>query len=270
MYNIEEIYIVKKPTNKYYSNLLNNSLNLKDRIILTINNIADTFYYNQSDNSIVFSKTLNPGDKISIKIDKLDIEKDNLFSSSQVKPGILLKKYSDITKFKSNHTYKLNVIANKTKFDTMFSSNIPYAIIKPKAIRIDTGTLFDNISDETILRILYKNSKEAMEMFLLTVTDTTSIVYPTYLKNYIRYKTDLDLVNAAYLSISADAGVKDKRLGNMQISTDVKLPYLKDLVKRFSELLKPNEDALSGNKVVSVGFKKGGTSFTYPGANRYF
>ena len=270
MYNVEEIYIVKKETNEYIPNLLKNSLNLKDKISVYINDNNVTFSYNSLNNSIVFNTILSIGDKISIKIDNLDISKENLFSSSQIKPGVLLKKYSDVVKFKSNHTYSLNIVTNKNKFKTSFSSNIPYAIIKPNAIRIDTGKLFENIDDETILRVIYKNAKEAMELYLLTVTDTTNITYPTYLKNYIRYKADLDLVNAAYLTISADAGVRDKRLGNMQVSADVKLPYLKDLIKRFSDLLKPNEDALSGNKTMSVGFKKGGTSFAYPGTDRYF
>lgn len=209
--------------------------------------------------TIIFSNPLEEGDKITIEdsiLDNVKIVTKNSYSRNAV-----FKIFSSLQKFKKNHTYNWSVNIKGVKYESKFATSFDPYYTTIKKIRLDTGTLLESVSDEIIAGFIYQNSKEAYEI----IGDVDEI--QPYVRNYVRYKTDIDLCYAIYLSISGKYGSQSKSIGNVEISKTIKLPYIDNMIARFKELLKPNEDLLNGDSNSVLSFVKAGDT-QYPVSGR--
>lgn len=202
---------------------------------------------------------MHEGDKISIFFES---ELNKVFTKSKYGKGAIYKMYSTEAKLKLNSMYKFHLEYDEN-FDMEFTSKYDPFFTTIKTIRNDTGTLLDNVKDETIADLIYDNSLYVINKLGDKADDLNEKV-PLHVKNVVRYKTDIDLCYAIYLSKSGKLGSFKKKLADLDVSNDVKLPFLSDMLSRFKELLKPNEDILDGdNADYTMGFVKA-KSKTYP------
>lgn len=214
-----------------------------------------------------FSIPLYTGDKVIIKDSILDNVK--LITKNSYSRNTLFKYFSSNTKFKSNQIYDFILNVNEEEYKTEFLTKYDPFYTTIEKIRLDTGDLLANIPDSQIAKVIYINSKEAYDKLVEAATNsdeetTTVTTIPTYAKNYVRYKTDIDFCYAIYLSISGKYGTQTKKVGDIQIESTVKLPYIDNMIARFKELLKPNEDAFGvTSTLVSATFVKAQSS-SYP------
>lgn len=128
----------------------------------------------------------------------------------------------------------------RTKYDPYYTTI--------KTIRNDTGSLLKSIKDDGIDKLIHENSLVVEDLLgdRLEGEFTVDGKVTLPVSNYVRYKTDIDIVNAIYLSMCGRYGKFDKMLGTLEVSNDYKLPELEDMLARFKELLKLYEDAFKG------------------------
>ena len=276
MKKVYEIYIVKEDGLTMYNVKNVNGLGFKTLCALPIRNLnepvelevfvndykltANIDYYVDNNTSIIFKNPLCQGDKITIVDSILDNAK--IITKSSYDKTAFLKIFSSFQKFRYNHRYLMNLIVEDKDFTMDFNTKYDPFFTTVKKIRLDTGDLLSKVSDEQISKVIYLNSKEALEILGDDVDEIES-----YVKNYVRYKTDIDLCYSIYLTITGKIGSFSKKVGDLEVSNSVKLPYLDDMIKRFKELLKPAEDSLSGNNIAAASVVKAGSS-EYPVSSR--
>lgn len=249
-----EIYIVKKNTfTEYTPNIL------KDGAIVKVNDIElneTNGDFSIENYKIIFNNPLTIGDKVIIANSILDNTK--VATKSSYDTNALIRLFSSATKLKLNHEYTLSLATEHGVFENKFTALYSPFYSNIKTVRTDTGSLLDATSDESIAFLMYKNSKSATELLGGDIE-----VVPSYVKNYVRYMTDLDLCQSFYTSTSGSYGKRSKSIGDMSIDIEVKLPCIKDMMLRFKELLKPLEDLMNGDKVTAESYvKDGSTAYT--------
>lgn len=277
--NICEIYIVKEDNFSVYE--INNTFGIgfkkataskADRtkreselapgIIVLVNdielNMGDDYII--EDDTLKFSNPLNTGDKITIKDSILNSVK--VVTKNSYDKNSMYKLYSSKAKFRFNHNYKMIIGIGDTFHEMSFMTKYDPFYATVSKVRLDTGDLLENATDEQIARVIYSNSKETLEI----LGDDVETI-PTYAKNYVRYKTNIDLCYSLYLSMTGKGGSYSKKIGDISIDGSTKLPYLSDMLSRFRELLKPNEDLLNSESAKVVSFVKG-NSTEYPVSSR--
>lgn len=270
MYDLHEIYIVKTEDYNNYK-IVNEILIDKDNLSKAIVSVNDKILlfgvdYTINENELIFSEPLCIYDKIIIKDSILNNVK--LITKNSYSKNALFKYYSSNVKFKFNQVYEFVISLNNKDYTNKFNSKHNPFYTTIENIRIDTGDLLANVSDNQIANVIYMNSKEALEKIEENEIDISQKI-PTYVKNYVRYKTDIDFCYAIYLSISGKYGSYSKKIGDIQIDNTFKLPYLQEMIGRFKELLKPNEELLSSNAGAGTvaSFVKAQSS-DYPVSNR--
>lgn len=213
----------------------------------------------EGENAITFSSPLQEGDKLAVYFED---DSKKAFTRSKYGKGAIYKMYSTDIKLKLNSMYKFHLEYDEN-FDMEFTSKYDPFFTTIKTIRNDTGTLLENVKDEIISSIIYDNSLYVVNK-LGDAADDMDEKIPLHIKNVVRYKTDIDLCYAIYLSKSGKVGSFKKKLADLDVSSEFKLPILSDMLSRFRELLKPNEDLLEGdNADYTMGFVKAKAT-TYP------
>lgn len=278
-----EVYIVKKDDTQIYElkntkgigfSKLDRPTPLKDaknpvtilnddnthEFIVKVNgeNMVNLVDYFTTETQIIFNNPLSEGDKIEIYDSILNSVK--VVTKNSYNKNALFKIFGSNVNFKLNHTYEFSLPIQGKVFNTEFSTKYDPFYTTVKKIRLDTGDLLNNVSDNQIAALIYQYSKEVLDVL---GDDADEI--PVYASNVVRYKTDIDLCWAIYLSVSGKYGVKSKKIGTIEIEKNIKVPYIETMVKRFKELLAPNEELLNGEKDTVLAFvKANSTAYTVP------
>lgn len=257
-----EVKIIKKETNTY------EPATKLTPVSASINGVNVEFEEmcdaKSRNNVLVFKNTIYEGDILTVNFES---ELTKAFTKSKYGKGAIYKMYSTDAKLKLNSIYKFHLEYDEN-FDMEFTSKYDPFFTTIKTIRNDTGTLLDNVKDETIADLIYDNSICVIDKLGDSSDDISEGKVPLHVKNFVRYKTDIDLCYAIYLSKSGKIGSFKKKLADLDVSSEVKLPYLSDMLSRFRELLKPNEDLLNGdNSDYTMGFVKA-KSTKYPVGSR--
>lgn len=239
---------------------------IKENIVsISVNNNFIEYNINEDngDKIIVFSNQLDVGDILQIEYETL---KNKMFTRRSFTKNEVLSLYTNDQKLKNNTSYCNVVVVNDEQFEYRFKSMYSPYYTKIKTVRDDVGGMFDNIDDDIIAKFIFDNSLLANDIITQerledVIGDGTNI--PLYVSNYVRYKTDIDLANAIYMQISGKLGAFDKTLGSLSVSNEYKLPDVEAMLKRFKELLKPNEEALNPGVDTPLSFRKaGGNEYT--------
>ena len=185
------------------------------------------------------------------------------------------KRYNNANmRLKYNQIYYSNIQipTNERTIDIKlnFTSRYNPFYCSNKLIKEDIGN-FVTLSDEDINFIIYDNSVKVLVEKSVSgklnydlpvpyeLQDPLKIPYN--IQQYVRYMSDLDILNAAYRQLSGMQGVNIKRLGDMQIQKDVKLPLLKDLLADINDKL--NKFPLTASALAKSVVKGSGTD-TWP------
>lgn len=210
-------------------------------------------------NNVLVSPKMNLNDK-KVKVKYIYQTDDDvvIFTKNKNKES-LFKAYGSAS-LKYNHKYLFNVNIDKEDFSTDFVSKLDPFFTSVDKVRKDTGELLENVSDETISYLIYSNSKYVNE--ILSEKEVDEIPY--YAKQYVRYKTDMDLINAIYLTLSGRIGSVNKKIGIISIDKSMKIPYINDMLGYFKDLAKKYEDMLDNigdNGTVTAFVKASNTSY---------
>lgn len=164
-----------------------------------------------------------------------------------------------------NHRYLVHLKPmHQEAIEITFTTPLSPMLTNVKRIRMDTGDMLSEMSDEEIARHIYENSKEVQHLRGDSDDDDEDVDYDHYMTVWVRYKTDCDLIQAAYLTRSVQAGSEEKRIGETSVSREVSLPKLEDMMKRFERKMEEAE-AILKNVVTPVAvFQKASASYTYP------
>lgn len=255
---VTDIYLVKKDDYNNYK--MNNPFSYtSDKFSIIVNDypLNETTDYTITDNILVFNNPLSIGDKIQLEYsisDSVKIVTRNSYSRDS-----LYKIFSSNAKFKLNHTYDFILKVQGELFSNKFNTKHDPFFTTVKKIRLDTGDILNGATDFQISQIIYMYSKEVQDIL------GVGSAVPVSATNVVRYKTDIDLCWAIYCSISGKYGKIEKKVGTIEILKETKLPLIEAMVKRFKDLLKPNEENLNGSSLTAASFVKAGSkAYTVP------
>lgn len=290
-YNIQEMSYATDNQSIYNTSLpfLSNSSSL------LVNNIDNIQYSEQDNVSINFNTPLSANDMIRVDYTTND-NREQLIVSPSTKRASLFKYYGNETRF--YHNQKIHVhISIKPKAKTFDPLDIDFNFIPKcypyfsnvKKIREDTKNMLNDVTDEYINYLIFINSKQAVEvirnsytavvtyagsfptvsysMINMLTTTTGSFLpnsaIPPFIKEWVRYKTDLDLVNAVYIDVTTSPNTK-KELGEMSITYKTNIANIKQLLDRFQQLYDNFDNLLCGNGKTDASFVRAGRSNPYP------
>lgn len=267
----QQIFTIEKPfINDTISVFVNGSLKVlgENKDYLTV----------QDTGKVIFNNPLNEGDVVSI-ITNVASERINLEVVSPGradKPNALYKKYGTVKRLKPNNKYEVNICIDKDIFKWNFVSKLSPLLISSKKIWEDIGEFIEGFTEEFINSKIYQNSVEVIELIDELANQEDAVENVTYEKdeegnytfsnravqNWVRYKTDIELIMARYYGISLRYGSTKKQIGDINIEKSVKLPYIDNLLDRFKDQFEEADNVIRGINTVAYGVKAG-TTYSY-------
>lgn len=233
-----------------------------------VSNGKDLDYVEVDNYTISFNAPLNEGDIVVIESlynnPKVSID---VIGNNNYNPNTIFKKYGSIEKLKFNSKYNMCIKIKDDYVNWSFYSKLNPMLTTINKIRLDTGDLLENVPDVTIMKVIYLNSKEAVDLYESleddSTSDSTSTSYPKILNTWTRYRTDMDLIHAVYLTISGKYGTAAKKVGVIDISQTIKLPYINEMLSRFKQKFEQANEALKPNSNAPQKFVRAGNT-DYP------
>lgn len=256
MFSIEKPFI-----NDTISVFVNGSLKIhgEEKDYLTVQDIG----------KIIFNSPLNEGDVISVvstvASDRLSLE---VVSAGRAdKPNALYKKYGTVNRLKPNNKYEVQICIDKDVFKWFFVSKLSPFFVQPKKIWEDIGEFIEGFTEEYISSMLYRNSVEVIELIDELANGEEAVENVTYqvdnegnytasnraITNWVKYKTEIDLIYARYFGISYRYGSLEKEVGDIRIRKETKLPYIDNLLDRLKDQFDEADRVIRGfNSVASA------------------
>lgn len=178
-----------------------------------------------------------------------------------------MEQYSTEPRLKPNQQYSVvfNVKGEETQLT--FASEYSPLFSTAKIVRNDFKKLLTIYSDDEINRFIHDNSKLALEMANPTFTEDE---VPYYAKQYVRYKTELDLMTDVLFTLSTEGGAHEKLLGDMKVMKEVRAPYIESMIKLLQQRLLPWEIQLGGLRASPQSGVRSGAVAEYPLNPRVF
>lgn len=155
----------------------------------------------------------------------------------------LYKKYREEDTLLPNQKYTFRLKQGDQEFSTTFYTKLSPYYSTVTLIRTDLGDVISYVADDRIMMLTHNNSILANNIAseenitLLEEEEKTPFVF----KQYVRYRTELDLMMAVYLKASGQQGSVNKILGELEIKRQYSMgsfdipAVLEDLKKKLSE-----------------------------------
>lgn len=267
----QQVFNIEKPfVNDTISVFVNGSLQSlgEDKDYLTV----------QDTGKVIFNNPLADGDVVSV-ISTIASQKINLeiISSGRAdKPNALFKKYGTVARLMLNNKYEVNICIDKEPVKWNFISHLQPLFTTSRKIWEDIGEFIEGFTEEYIYSKIYENSVAVIELIDELANQDDAIENVTYekstdgeytsdyraVRNWVRYRTDIDLIMARYYGISLRYGSVRKEVGDISIEKSVKLPYLDNLLDRLEDLFNEADEVIRGlNRVASA--VKGSDDYSY-------
>ena len=185
--------------------------------------------------------------------------------------NVFTKRYeTGVQRLLNNQIYEGSLIIDGEPIGFHFTSRYDPLYCTAKVIQQDIDHIA-TLSEDAINFLIYDQSMRVMTFmngggdlnytmptpYLLK--DPTKIPYN--IQQHVRYSVEKDIINAVYLSITGSAGKVSKKLGDMEISKAIQIPYLKDMLRAIEEKLK--QFPLTGAKII-VSVIKGNGNTPWP------
>lgn len=180
----------------------------------------------------------------------------------------LYKKFGEVETLLPNQKYTLRMKHMEQEFTSTFFTRLnPYYSNVP-IIRTDLGGVIGDIPDDRIMMLIYNNSilanNIASEENMALLEEEEKVPY--VFKQYVRYRTELDLMMAVYLQLSGRQGSVNKILGELEIKRQYTFGSmdLEAILDDLKRKLKEWEDLLRGkNRTIASSAVRGGKD-SYP------
>ena len=221
---------------------------------------------------IVFAN-VSEGDVIKVNHDISTSKK--LISPGKTRNGLLTRYNSDI-KLNENNKYTVNIEIDGDEYRWTFNSRQNPMFTSYKKILEDVGEFLEGFTEEYINNKIYDNSVAVIDLIDELASQEDPITNVTYDKdddgfytskykavsNWVRFKTDIDLVMARYFGISYRYGSESKEIGDIKIEKSTKLPYIDNLLDRLKKDFQLADEAIRGVNFVASAVKAG-TQYKY-------
>ena len=266
-YSVTEQRIVKneqeftlEQNSKVNSVLLNGILLEKDKDYSIKNDIISfTKPLNENDEAI-FHNTVNTNKRL-ISPGKLS---NSLYSRFTHNPTL-----------NENNKYTVNIAIDKEDYSWQFNSKMNPMFTTSKRIYEDIGEFIEGFTEEYINSMIYNNSMELISVLDELAKQEEAVTNVTYSQdndgiytvsnrmgnNWVRYKTDIDLVLARYFGISYRYGTQSKEIGDIKITKETKLPYIDNLLDALKKNFKEADDYIRGGFAVTTVVKAESTTY---------
>ena len=269
--NEQQVFNIEKPfVNDTISVFVNGVLQVlgEDKDYLTV----------QDTGKVIFNKPLSEGDIVSV-ISTVASNKINLeiISSGKAdKPNALYKKYGTVKRLKPNNVYEVHLCLDKDIVKWNFVSHLNPLFVSSKKIWEDIGEFIEGFTERYINSMLYRNSIEVIELIDELANQEEAIENVTYeinedgdyttayraIKNWVKFKTEIELVMARYYGISYRYGSIRKEVGDISIEKSTKLPYIDNLLDRLKDQFEEADKVIRGLNTVASAIK-GGDNYSY-------
>lgn len=215
---------------------------LKDFTELVLNGIEmyDTDFEVIDPKTIKLNIDIYEGDLLKIKCQKIKIDYTIIGDHNAV-----IKRYDNSKEtLKKNSFYDVNLMIGGKSFSLSFSSRIDKYYNNKNIIKEDCLMLDDYLDDYKIDNRIYQNSKE-IDFKISALDKYNNMSNPPYeIQQWVRYKTDVDLINSIYLRISSEIGSEQKEYGTTNIRKEIKLPELELMLQEFKAKFKEYDDLI--------------------------
>ena len=269
--NGQQVFNIEKPfVNDTISVFVNGVLQVlgEDKDYLTV----------QDTGKVIFNEPLSEGDIVSV-ISTVASNKINLeiISSGKAdKPNALYKKYGTVKRLKPNNVYEVQLCLDKDIIKWNFVSHLNPLFVSSKKIWEDIGEFIEGFTERYINSMLYRNSVEVIELIDELANQEEAIENVTYeinedgdyttayraIKNWVKFKTEIELVMARYYGISYRYGSIRKEVGDISIEKSTKLPYIDNLLDRLKDQFEEADKIIRGLNTVASAIK-GGDNYSY-------
>ena len=269
--NEQQVFNIEKPfVNDTISVFVNGVLQVlgEDKDYLTV----------QDTGKVIFNKPLSEGDIVSV-ISTVASNKINLeivSSGKADKPNALYKKYGTVKRLKPNNVYEVQLCLDKDIIKWNFVSHLNPLFVSSKKIWEDIGEFIEGFTERYINSMLYRNSVEVIELIDELANQEEAVENVTYetnengdyttayraVKNWVKFKTEIELVMARYYGISYRYGSIRKEVGDISIEKSTKLPYIDNLLDRLKDQFEEADKVIRGLNTVASAIK-GGDNYSY-------
>jgi hypothetical protein len=229
---------------------------------------------------VVFNAPLRAGDFVSIANNIENNDNVEIVSSLNVdRPNSVFKKYNaTANKFKFNNKYTISIKIGAEEFHWEFNTRMTPAFSTVKKVLEDCGEFLRGFTEEYIGAIIHRNSVEVVDLIneLANAADAISNVtvqqdnegyYTTEYKavnNWVKFKTEIDLIYARYYGVSLNYGSVTKSIGDINIEKSTDLPLIDELLKRLQRQFDLADQTIRNAGVGFFGSAvKGATRFQY-------
>ena len=228
---------------------------------------------------VIFAKPLNIEDVVVIE-SKKNTTKVMSYGKRDTTNAVF-QRFSSIAKLNFNNRYKVRIVIDNEPIEWSFSSALTPYWTTIKKIQEDIGEFIPGFTDEYIASMIHRNSLELLhriqeadesnsnglnESALEATVASPDGEYESksrLVNNWVRYKTEIDLIYARYFGISFKYGTKEKSIGDIKIRDERKLPYIDNLLDKLNGYLKDTENAIFGSMNFAAAFQKGKTNYDY-------
>lgn len=269
--NEQQVFNIEKPfVNDTISVFVNGVLQVlgEDKDYLTV----------QDTGKVIFNEPLSEGDIVSV-ISTVASNKINLeivSSGKADKPNALYKKYGTVKRLKPNNVYEVHLCLDKDIIKWDFVSHLNPLFVSSKKIWEDIGEFIEGFTERYINSMLYRNSVEVIELIDELANQEEAVENVTYeinedgdyittyraIKNWVKFKTEIELVMARYYGISYRYGSIRKEVGDISIEKSTKLPYIDNLLDRLKDQFEEADKVIRGLNTVASAIK-GGDNYSY-------
>lgn len=228
--------------------------------------------YSIKNDIISFTKLLNENDEVifhnTVNTNKRLISPGKLSNS-------LYSRFTHNPTLNENNKYTVNIAIDKEDYPWQFNSKMNPMFTTSKKIYEDIGEFIEGFTEEYINSTIYNNSMELISVLDELAKQEEAVTNVTYSQddngiytvsnrmgnNWVRYKTDIDLVLARYFGISYRYGTQSKEIGDIKITKETKLPYIDNLLDALKKNFKEADDYIRGGFAVTTVVKAGNTTY---------
>lgn len=235
--------------------------------------------YSIKNNKIIFNREINDTDDIKMNYN-YDTNK-NIISKGKINKNSILSRFNSDIKLNENNKYRIGIAIDKELYEWEFNSKQNPMFSTSRQVLEDIGEFIEGFTEEYINNKIYDNSLAVIDLIDELASLDTPVENVTYekdendfytttykaVKNWVRYKTDIDLTLARYFGISYHYGSEMKEIGDIKIEKSTKLPYIDNLLDFLKKQWDEADKVIRGTNVVSSAVKAG-TQYKYDDWNR--
>lgn len=234
---------------------------------------------------IIFNRTtLKAGDEVAVLTNNFYDHVKVLGYGKRDTENSIFKRYGSEEKLKFNDRYKVNLRINNNDINWSFSTQLTPFFTTVKKIREDLGRTINELTDEYIASLIHRNSWELVYKIQEAMDDTEAsedlnenaeIVVESdningeyknswrIASNWVRFKTEIDIIMIKYYQASFDYGTKVKTTGDLSVTNSTKLPYIDNLLDKLKKDFEEMDDKIFGATMFAASFQKGSTNYNY-------